>query len=85
MRFFFFIMKEINIQKLTAQEIAELDASAAMRKLEENCNLLIEVDKALFDALSELGKWRIEVEKLKAMKNTLIETNRALKVVVQNG
>lgn len=76
---------EINIQKLTSTEIAELSTDAAMRRLEENCNLLIDVDRLMFDELNELGKHRIEVEKLKAVKNTLIETNRALKVVVQNG
>ena len=75
----------MEINKLTAQEIAELDTGVAMRRLEENINLMIDVDKAMFDATSELGKWRIEVEKLKAMKSSLIEINRALKVVIQNG
>lgn len=73
------------IQKLTAQEIQELNVHAAQRMILENTNLLIDLEKELFDATRNLGEWRIKVEQLKSYKSAIIETNRALKAVVQSG
>ncbi len=78
-------MENYNLQKLSAQEIQELQVNKAMQIIEENSNNLIDIEKDLYDALSELGKWRIKVEQLKSIKSMVIEQNRALKVVISNG
>lgn len=73
------------LHKLTAQEIQELQMDVAMRIVEENCNLLADLEQVLFDEIGDYGKHRIVVEQLKSLKSTVIEQNRALKVVVQGG
>lgn len=82
-------MNEINIkekiQRLTSQQIQELQLDEAMRVIEKNVNNLADIEKALFDVIAELGKWRIKVEQLKSYKAMVIEQNRALKTVVSNG
>ncbi len=75
----------MEIQKLTAQQIQELQIDEAMRVIETNVNNLADIEKALFDAIAEKGKWSIKVEQLKSYKSMVTEQNRALKVVVQNG
>ena len=72
------------IQKLTPQEIQELDVSAAQRILASNSNLLIDLGNALFVASQKLGEARIEVEQLKHYKDVVTEQNRALKSVIAN-
>ncbi len=72
------------IQKLTPQEIQELDVSAAQRILASNSNLLIDLGNALFVASQKLGEARIEVEQLKHYKDVITEQNRALKSVITN-
>ncbi len=78
-------MENYNLQKLTSGQIQELQLDSAMRIIEENSNNLIDIEKDLYDALFELGKWRIKVEQLKSIKSMVIEQNRALKVVISNG
>lgn len=78
-------IKDYKIQKLTAQQIQELQFEKALRIIEENTNTLGDIEQALFDAIGELGKWRIKVEQLKSLKNMIIEQNRALGIVVKNG
>jgi hypothetical protein len=73
------------IQKLTAQEIAELQVEKALRILAENSNLITDIEAELFDAIGEKGKWTIKVDQLKSLKNAIIEQDRALKTVCQNG
>jgi len=73
------------LRKLTAEEIQTLQLDEAMRIIEENGNLLIDIEKVLFDEIGEYGKHRIIVEQLKSIKSTIIEQNRALKSVIQNG
>ncbi len=73
------------IQKLTAQEIQELQFEQALRIIEENTNTLGDIEQVLFDAIGEFGKWRIKVEQLKSLKAMIIEQNRALGIVVKNG
>lgn len=75
----------IEIKKLTSQEIQELNVHAAQRLMLENTNLLIDLEKELFDASRNLGEWRIKVEQLKSYKNAIVETSRALKSVISNG
>lgn len=74
-----------NIQKLTAQEIQELKFDAAMRIIEQNTNTLAEIEDELFNEIGELGKHKIIVEQLKSLKSTIIEQNRGLKAVIENG
>ena len=78
-------MNEIPINKLTAEEIQELNKYAAQKKILENTNLLIDLEKELFNETRVMGESRIKVEQLKNYKSCLIETNRALKVVIQSG
>jgi hypothetical protein len=73
------------IQKLTAQEISELQAGKALRLMETNVNLLVDLEKELFDKIRDMGMARIAVEQLKSYKSTIVEINRALSKVVQNG
>ena len=73
------------IQKLTPQEIQELDIHAAQRILANNSNLLIDLGNALFVASQKLGEARIEVEQLKHYKDVITEQNRALKSVISGG
>ncbi|MBM3283973.1 hypothetical protein FJY90_07085 [Candidatus Gottesmanbacteria bacterium] len=73
------------IQKLTSQQIAELQVEQALRILAENSNLLADIEGQLFDAIGEHGKWDIKVNQLKSLKQTITEQNRALKTVCQNG
>jgi len=73
------------IQKLTAQEIQELNVHAAQRRALENNNLLIDLEKELFDVTRDLGECRIKEAQLKSYKSTLVEINRAIKSVIQSG
>jgi len=75
----------IKIQKLTPNEIQELNVHAAQRILAENSNVLIDIDNDLFVALRELGEARIKVDQLKNKKSAVIEQNRALKSVISHG
>ncbi len=75
----------MEIQKLTPEEIQTLQVEAAQRILALNVNILAEANNELFLALRELGEARIKVEQLKNKKSTVIEQNRALKSVIQNG
>ena len=56
-----------------------------MRIIEENANTLADLEAELFDCIGELGKARIKVEQLKSFKSMLVEQNRALKSVIENG
>ena len=73
------------IQKLSAQEISELQVEQALRILAKNSNLLVDIEAELFDSIAEYGKWRIKVDQLKSIKSAIVEQDRALKSVVSNG
>ena len=73
------------IQKLTSQEIQELQLDQALRVMEENVNTLGDIERELFDCIGEAGKWKIKVDQLKSLKSTITEMNRALGKVIQNG
>lgn len=75
----------MEVQKLTPEEIQTLQVEAAQRILANNVNLLAENNNEMFIALGELGEARIKVEQLKNKKSIIIEQNRALRTVVQNG
>ena len=74
-----------NIQKLTSKQIQELAVDEAMRVIEKNCNNLADIEKALFDVIAELGKWNVKLQQLKSYKAMVIEQNRGLKIIIQNG
>ena len=76
---------EIEIKKLTPEEIQELNVHAAQRLLAENSNILVDIGNALFVATRKLGEARIEVEQLKHYKDVVTEQNRALKSVISHG
>jgi hypothetical protein len=73
------------IQKLTPQEIQELDVAAAERVLLNNSNLLIDIGNALFEASQIAGEAKIKEAQLKYYKDVVVEQNRALSKVIQNG
>lgn len=73
------------IQKLTSQQIQELQMDEAMRVIENNVNNLADIENVLFDSIAELGKFKVKVEQLKSLKNMILEQNRALKSVISNG
>jgi hypothetical protein len=73
------------INKLSAQEISELQTDKALRIIEENANTLADIEAELFDEIERLGTARIKVEQLKSLKSAIVEMNRALGVVVKNG
>jgi len=73
------------IQKLTAEQIRELNVDEAQRIISENVNTLADVEAELFDSIGEYGKWKIKVEQLKSLKSTIVEMNRGLGKVVSNG
>jgi len=75
----------INIKKLTSEEIQELNVHAAQRLMLENTNMLIDLEGELFNASRQLGEARIKVEQLKSYKSAIIETNRAIKAVIGSG
>lgn len=75
----------MKIQKLTSQEIQELNVHAAQQRMLENNNLLIDLEGEIFDWTGKLGEARIELDRRKSMKSTIVEMQRALKVVVNNG
>lgn len=73
------------LKTLTADEIKELNVIDAERILANNANLIIDLEKVLFDEIGEKGKHSIAVDQLISIKKTIIEQNRALKTVIQNG
>jgi hypothetical protein len=73
------------IPKLTKEEIQTLQVDAALRLMGDLTTMLTELNCDLGFAISELGKARVAVEKLKADKSTVVEILRALKVIVHNG
>jgi hypothetical protein len=78
-------ISDFKINRLTAVEIQELQLEQALRIIESNTNTLADIETLLFDEIAEAGKHRIAVDQLKSLKSSIIEQNRALKSVVQNG
>ena len=75
----------MEIQKLTSQEIQELNVHKAQQRMLENNNLLIDLEGEIFDWTGKLGEARIELERRKSMKSTIVEMQRAIKAVIQSG
>jgi len=77
-------MVTYKIPKLTKTEIQSLQVDAVLRQMGELTDVLIDINAELGFAISKLGKARVEVEKLKSDKQTVVELMRALKVMVQS-
>lgn len=73
------------IQKLTAEEIQQLDVHAAQRVMANNANLLVDIGNALFVTAKVHGQSGITLAQLKYYKDVITEQNRALKSVISNG
>ena len=71
------------IPRLTKEEIQSIQVDSAMRLLGELTNTITDINCELGLAISVLGNARVNVEKLKADKQTVVELMRALKVIVQ--
>ena len=78
-------MNEIPINKLTAEEIQELNKYAAQKIILENVNLIADIEKQIFNLTGKVGMARIELDQVKSAKKTIIEQNRALKSVISSG
>lgn len=72
-----------NIPKLKPKEIETLQVDAALRMIGTLASIMVDINTELGCAIGELGQARVKVEKLKADKQTVVELNRALKVIVQ--
>jgi hypothetical protein len=75
--------QELTLDELSAEELSQISVQEAQMRMQNNINLLAKINNLLLEATSELGKWRIIVEKLKHTKNTIIEQNRALKEILK--
>ena len=76
---------EIKLQKLSAEDIKELNVHAAQRMMLENNNKLIDLEGEIFDWTGKLGEARIELDRRKSMKSMVVEIQRALKAVIGSG
>jgi len=77
------IDEELRLEELDPDRLEIMPAHEAMILLQKNTALLARVNNLLLQAQSELGRWRVIVDKLKQTKNTLIEQNRALKEIIK--
>jgi len=77
------IDETLHLSELTAEELQVMTSQEAMIQIQRNADMLARVNNLLLEVSSELGKWRIIVEKLKHTKNTIIEQNRALKEILK--
>lgn len=76
---------QIKIKTLTPEEIQTLQVDQALRLLGENASLLNQLNAEIGQAIQELGQAKVKLDKLRNDKQTIIEINRALKVIAQNG
>jgi hypothetical protein len=73
----------IEIPNLTQDEIQTLQVDAALRLIGQNTVLLTRLNRQIGQALIEKGQADIKLSKLKEDKKTLIELQRALKVIAE--
>ena len=78
-------MPKYKIQTLTTKEIQSLQADAALRIIGTNTQILVEINNLTGQALVEKGRVDIKLHQLTNDRKTVIELNRALKTMVQNG
>ena len=68
---------------LTPEEIQTLQVDAALRLIGENTVHLSRLNIQIGQAISELGNAKVKLDQLKNDKSTLIELQRALKVICE--
>jgi len=73
------------IQKLTPEEMQELNVHRIQQILVNNSNLLADIGNALFIASQEAGEAKIKEVQLKYYKDVITEQNRALKSAISHG
>lgn len=73
----------MNIEPLTNEEIQTLQVDAALRKLGEIDQALVEVNTEYSYALGNFNDARITLELVKAKKEILIERARNLKAFIK--
>jgi hypothetical protein len=76
---------EIKYQKLTPEEIQELNVHKCQRIMAENVNVLADIGNELFIWSGKLAEAKIKVDQLKHTKDVIVEINRALAKVIQYG
>ena len=77
------MLENMEIPKLTPQEIAELNKYAAQEKLAQITVLLADLDNEMFITARELGEARIKYDQQKNKKSALTEIARALAKIIQ--
>jgi len=78
-------MAEYKIQTLSSKEIQELQVDQALRIIGTNSQALIEVNNLIGQAIVKKSKADMELQQLKNDKSVIVEINRALKVMCNNG
>lgn len=73
----------MDIKPLTNEEIQTLQVDAALRKLGEIDQALVEVNVEYANALSDFNDTRVRLELVKAKKEILIERARNLKAFIK--
>ena len=73
------------LPSLDEVEASSLDVSASQRLIARNTQLLSMINSEALHWTSVMGHARLEMDKLKLAKNTIVEINRALKTIVDNG
>lgn len=72
----------MKIKTLTHEEIQTLQKDAALRLIGEHTKTLSQINHNISQALLAVGKARIDLERHKNDKQTLVEMIRALKTMV---
>jgi hypothetical protein len=74
-----------NLPSLTQVHAMELDMAAAQRLIMRNVQILVRINEEMMHWSSIFGQAKLEIDKLKYAKSTIVEINRALKTVCDNG
>ena len=75
----------MKLKTLTPHEIESLQVDAALRLIGTNSTILCDLNQQIGQAIIEKGKADIKLQQLKNDKQTVIEFNRSLKVIVECG
>jgi len=73
------------IPTLTPEEIQTLQVDAALRIIAQNGTLLVQINQEISQAIVAKCKADSHLQQLKNDKTTVVELNRSLKVMVENG
>ena len=73
------------LPSLSDVQAAHLDVGAAQRLLGRNTQLLAAINEDMIHWTHLYGNAKLELDKMKLTKSTIIEINRALKSIIDNG